>query len=45
MDVAAGKFRGRDAERVATEADLMAAQREGRIQVNPRTATRVAGNQ
>jgi hypothetical protein len=42
MDVANGKFRGRDAERVATEADLMAAQREGRIQVNPRTATHVA---
>jgi len=39
MDVANGKFRGRDAERVATEADLMAAQREGRIQINPRTAT------
>ena len=39
MDVANGKFRGRDAERIATEADLMAAQREGRIQVNPRTAT------
>ena len=41
MDVANGKFRGRDAERVATEADLMAAQREGRIQVNPRTATQL----
>lgn len=41
MDVANGKFRGRDAERVATEADLMAAQREGRIQINPRTATHV----
>jgi hypothetical protein len=39
MDVANGKFRGRDAERIATEADLMSAQREGRIQVNPRTAT------
>ena len=39
MDVANGKFRGRDQERIATEADLMAAQREGRIQVNPRTAT------
>jgi len=43
MDVANGKFRGRDAERVATEADLMAAQREGRIQINPRTATTVPG--
>lgn len=39
MDVARGVFRGRDAERIATEADLMSAQREGRIQVNPRTAT------
>ena len=44
MDVAAGKFRGRDAERNATEADLMAAQREGRIQVNPRTATTLSGS-
>lgn len=43
QDVAAGKFRGRDAERVATEADLMSAQREGRIQVNPRTATQIGG--
>ena len=41
MDVANGKFRGRDQERIATEADLMSAQREGRIQVNPRTATHV----
>jgi hypothetical protein len=41
MDVAKGVFRGRDAERIATEADLMAAQREGRIQVNPRTATMI----
>lgn len=41
QDVAAGKFRGREAERVATEADLMAAQREGRIKVNPRTATHI----
>jgi hypothetical protein len=39
MDVATGKFRGRDQERLATEADLMQAQREGRIEVNPRTAT------
>ena len=39
-----GKFRGRDAERVATEADLMSAQREGRIQVNPRTATTLTGH-
>jgi hypothetical protein len=44
MDVAAGKFRGRDADRIATEADLMAAQREGRIQVNPRTATTLSGS-
>jgi hypothetical protein len=44
MDIAAGKFRGRDAERIATEADLMAAQREGRIQINPRTATQLGGN-
>jgi hypothetical protein len=43
MDVANGRFRGRDAERIATEADLMAAQREGRIQVNPRTATTLTG--
>ena len=43
MDIANGKFRGRDAERIATEADLMAAQREGRIQVNPRTATTLGG--
>jgi hypothetical protein len=43
MDVASGKFRGRDAERIATEADLMSAQREGRIQVNPRTATHLGG--
>jgi hypothetical protein len=42
IDVANGKFRGREAERAATEADLMAAQREGRIQVNPRTATHVS---
>jgi hypothetical protein len=42
QDVANGKFRGREAERAATEADLMAAQREGRIQYNPRTATHVA---
>jgi len=41
QDVASGKFRGREAERAATEADLMAAQREGRIQVNPRTATMI----
>lgn len=39
QDVARGVFRGRDAERAATEADLMAAQREGRIQFNPRTAS------
>jgi len=39
MDVARGVFAGRDAERAATEADLMSAQREGRIQVDPRTAT------
>jgi len=39
QDIASGKFRGRDAERIATEQDLMAAQREGRIQYNPRTAT------
>jgi hypothetical protein len=44
MDVANGKFRGRDAERIATEADLMAAQREGRIQINPRTATTLGGS-
>jgi hypothetical protein len=44
MDVAQGKFRGRDAERVATEADLMSAQHEGRIQVNPRTATQLGGS-
>lgn len=44
MDVAQGKFRGRDAERIATEADLMSAQREGRIQVNPRTATSLGSN-
>lgn len=44
MDIAAGKFRGRDQERIATEADLMAAQREGRIQVNPRTATTLGGS-
>ena len=43
MDCARGVFNGREAERLATEADLMAAQREGRIQVNPRTATRVGG--
>jgi hypothetical protein len=41
QDVAAGKFRGREQERIATEADLMAAQREGRIEVNPRTATHI----
>lgn len=41
QDVAAGKFRGRENERAATEADLMAAQREGRITVNPRTATHI----
>jgi hypothetical protein len=41
MDIANGKFRGRDAERLATEADLMAAQREGRIVINPRTATQL----
>ena len=41
MDCASGKFRGREAERAATEADLMAAQREGRIIVNPRTATTI----
>lgn len=44
MDCASGKFRGREAERAATEADLMAAQREGRIIVNPRTATTLQGN-
>ena len=44
MDVAAGKFRGRDAERIATEADLMSAQREGRIQINPRTASTLGGS-
>ena len=44
MDVARGVFRGRDAERVATEADLMAAQREGRIVINPRTATTITGS-
>jgi len=44
MDCAQGKFRGRDAERVATEADLMSAQREGRIVVNPRTATTLTGH-
>ena len=44
MDCANGKFRGRDAERIATEADLMSAQREGRIQVNPRTATTLQGH-
>jgi len=44
MDVASGKFRGRDAERIATEADLMSAQREGRIQVTPRTATTLQGH-
>jgi hypothetical protein len=44
MDVANGKFRGRDAERLATEADLMSAQREGRIVVNPRTATTLDGS-
>lgn len=43
MDCASGKFRGREAERAATEADLMAAQREGRIIVNPRTATTIGG--
>lgn len=43
MDVASGKFRGRDQERIATEADLMMAQREGRIIVNPRTATTITG--
>lgn len=43
QDVARGVFRGRDAERIATEADLMAAQREGRIQINPRTATNIGG--
>jgi hypothetical protein len=44
MDIANGKFRGRDAERIATEADLMAAQREGRIVINPRTATQIGGS-
>jgi hypothetical protein len=44
MDVARGKFQGRDAERMATEADLMSAQREGRIQINPRTATTLQGH-
>jgi hypothetical protein len=44
MDCASGKFRGRDNERIATEADLMAAQREGRIIVNPRTATTISGH-
>jgi hypothetical protein len=43
QDIAAGKFRGRDAERIATETDLMSAQREGRIQINPRTATHLGG--
>ena len=43
IDVANGKFRGRDQERIATEADLMAAQREVRIIVNPRTATTITG--
>lgn len=41
MDCARGVFAGREAERLATEADLMSAQREGRIVVNPRTATRL----
>jgi hypothetical protein len=44
MDVANGKFRGREPERIATEQDLMMAQREGRIVVNPRTATTLQGN-
>ena len=43
MDVASGKFRGREADRLATEQDLMAAQREGRITINPRTATTLTG--
>lgn len=43
MDVAQGKFRGRDADRLATEQDLMLAQREGRININPRTATTLTG--
>lgn len=43
MDVAQGKFRGREADRLATEQDLMAAQREGRITINPRTATTLTG--
>lgn len=44
LDCAQGKFRGREAERAATEADLMSAQREGRIVVNPRTATTLQGH-
>jgi hypothetical protein len=44
MDVAQGKFRGREPDRLATEQDLMMAQREGRIIVNPRTATTLTGN-
>lgn len=44
MDVAQGRFNGREAERLATEADLMAAQREGRIQIDPRTATSIGTN-
>jgi hypothetical protein len=44
LDCAQGKFRGREAERLATEQDLMSAQREGRIQVNPRTATELGSS-
>ena len=40
-DVANGVFRGREQDKIATEADLMAAQREGRIQINPHTATHI----
>jgi hypothetical protein len=44
VDCAKGKFVGREAERAATELDLMNAQREGRIVVNPRTATTLTGH-
>jgi hypothetical protein len=36
-DVAAGRWRGRDADRIAIDADIMLAGREGRIIPNART--------
>jgi hypothetical protein len=36
-DVASGKWRGREAQQAAIDADIILAQREGRIIINPRT--------